>query len=461
MRRTIPLAVAITGACLLVGSAFLYGFASGYKALPPHDTLLRLNRGVRDVVRNGVRVMVADESSSELAGPTGAGRWRRLRRPSAISLTSDQEAAMARLDSLGYLRGVTPATDRQEGITEYDSEKALNALNLVVSAHAPEAFIMDMEGETLHRWSYDFWSAFPESDTPRDVDGVGWWRRTRVLDNGDLLAIFEGHGLIQIDKNSDLVWAFPGRAHHDLDFFEDGSIGVLTRKIKIIPEINETEPVLEDFVTVLDGDGALIAEYSLLEALRNSKYSPLLRRMPRAGDIFHTNTLNILDGSHAEKSPVFEKGNVLVSIHALDTIGIVDLDLGQFVWAMTGMWSRQHEPVLLPNGNMLLFDNQGAGEGRSRVLEFDPLTQTIEWFYQGDGEGDFFSELLGSAQRLPNGNTLITDSETGEAFEVTPDKVPVWRHRTPYRAGEDLSLIATLAEVVRMDKERLSSWLPQ
>ena len=128
---------------------------------------------------------------------------------------------------------------------------------------------------------------------------------------------------------------------------------------------------------------------------------------------------------------------------------------------MTGMWSWQHEPVLLPNGNMLLFDNQGAGGGRSKVIEFNPMTQTIEWFYAGDTEGGFFSEALGSVQRLPNGNTLITDSETGEAFEVTTDKVVVWRYRTPYRAGEDRALIATLAEVVRLDAERISNWLPR
>ena len=240
---------------------------------------------------------------------------------------------MARLESLGYLRGVKRATDLQEGVTAYDSERAFSAPNLVVSAHAPEAFIMNMRGSTIHRWSYDFWTAFPESDTPRNIDGVGWWRRARVFDNGDLLAIFEGHGLIRIDKNSELVWAFPGRAHHDLDLFDNGSIGVLTRKIGVIPRINETEPVAEDFVTVLDTDGTLVAEYSLLEALENSKYSPLLRRMRRAGDLFHTNTLSIMDGRHAEKSPIFEKGNVLVSIHRLDVIGIVDLDLGQFVWA--------------------------------------------------------------------------------------------------------------------------------
>ena len=128
---------------------------------------------------------------------------------------------------------------------------------------------------------------------------------------------------------------------------------------------------------------------------------------------------------------------------------------------MTGMWSKQHEPVLLLNGNILLFDNQGSGDGRSSVIEFDPLTQTIEWFYAGDTEGGFYSHFLGSAQRLPNGNTLITDSETGEAFEVTPDKVVVWRYRTPHRAGKDQALVATLSEVVRLDVERISNWLQQ
>ena len=368
---------------------------------------------------------------------------------------------MARLESLGYLRGVKPATDLQEGITSYDPVRAFNAPNLVLSAHAPEASIMNMRGATLHKWSHDFWAAFPESDTPRDAMGAGWWRRARVLDNGDLLAIFENLGLIRIDKNSELVWAFPGRAHHDLDLFENGAIAVLTRKFGVIPRINETEPVAEDFITVLNTDGTLVAEHSLLEALENSNYSPLLRRMRKAGDLFHTNALSILDGRHVDNFPVFKKGNVLVSIRSLDVIGIVDLDLGQFVWAMTGMWSWQHEPVLLPNGNMLLFDNQGAGGERSKVIEFNPMTQTIEWFYAGDTEGGFFSEALGSVQRLPNGNTLITDSETGEAFEVTTDKVVVWRYRTPYRAGEDRALIATLAEVVRLDAERISNWLPR
>ncbi len=43
----------------------------------------------------------------------------------------------------------------------FDTEKAWQGLNLVVSAHAPEATLMDMAGSVLHRWERDFWSAFP------------------------------------------------------------------------------------------------------------------------------------------------------------------------------------------------------------------------------------------------------------------------------------------------------------
>ena len=44
----------------------------------------------------------------------------------------------------------------------------------------------------------------------------------------------------------------------------------------------------------------------------------------------------------------------------------------------------------------------------------------------------FFSELCGTCQRLPNGNTLITESTRGRAFEVTPDKEIVWEFVSPF-----------------------------
>ena len=34
-------------------------------------------------------------------------------------------------------------------------------------------------------------------------------------------------------------------------------------------------------------------------------------------------------------------------------------------------------------------------------------------------------------QRLPNGNTLITESDRGYVFEVTPEQETVWRFANP------------------------------
>ena len=63
---------------------------------------------------------------------------------------------------------------------------------------------------------------------------------------------------------------------------------------------------------------------------------------------------------------------------------------------------------------ILLFDN---GQSASQIIELDPLTSTVVWRY-APLEG-FYSEMRGSVQRLPNGNTLVTESDPGVVFEVT------------------------------------------
>ena len=70
--------------------------------------------------------------------------------------------------------------------------------------------------------------------------------------------------------------------------------------------------------------------------------------------------------------------------------------------------------------------------GWSRVLEIDPLTDRIVWEYGVAESERFYSRGRGNAQRLPNGNTLITDSDNGRAFEVTHDGDLVWEFRNPF-----------------------------
>ena len=127
----------------------------------------------------------------------------------------------------------------------------------------------------------------------------------------------------------------------------------------------------------------------------------------------------------------------------------------EIVWAMRGPWLRQHDPDLLANGNILLFDNQGhvGPGGITRVIEVDPRNQRIVWTYAGTPEEPFESEVRSSQARLPNGNTLITESDGGRIFEVTRPGQIVWNYVNPVRArregdGQDVIPIVSWAERV-------------
>ena len=76
----------------------------------------------------------------------------------------------------------------------------------------------------------------------------------------------------------------------------------------------------------------------------------------------------------------------------------------------------------------------------SRVLQFNPVTLEITWQYTPLEAGNllftdaskFYSSYISSAQRLPNGNTLITEGSDGHLLEVTPDHEIVWEFVNPY-----------------------------
>ena len=62
------------------------------------------------------------------------------------------------------------------------------------------------------------------------------------------------------------------------------------------------------------------------------------------------------------------------------------------------------------------------------------------------------------AQRLPNRNTLITETDTGRAFEVTPEGEIVWQFLNPHRTGPDNTYVASLFALDRIAPEDVP-WL--
>jgi hypothetical protein len=113
----------------------------------------------------------------------------------------------------------------------------------------------------------------------------------------------------------------------------------------------------------------------------------------------------------------------------------------------SGVLSAPHDATLLDNGNILIFDN-GVGRNWSRVVEVDPIARQVVWEYHAAEKEDFYSVTRGAAQRLANGNTLITESGRGRLFEVTPEGDIVWEYLNPKRSEDGLPLVVVRARRV-------------
>lgn len=391
---------------------------------------------------------------------TPPGSWRTAR---DARVPSEQQPELERLESLGYFAGGAAAPPRSS-VTVHDATRAWDGLNLCVSGDLPGARLIDMDGDIVHEWRYPFLKAWPDRQEEYETErGARYWFNAHLFENGDIIGIFNGLGLVKLDKDSNLIWKYTGGSHHDVCVAGDGTIYVITHARRLEPRISGGTDIYEDAVTVLDADGNELDRVSLLEAFWDSDYAswlraPVINRGRRVIDVFHANRLLPLDGRRAGAIPSFAKGNFLLSLRNMNALAVLDMEAKEIVWTMSGMWLQQHCPSLLDDGDILLFDNQG-NYGSSRVIEFDPATQEIVWSYEGDKGNDFYSEKFGTAQRLPNGNTLIAESHFGRALEVTRNGETVWEYINPARAGDNGEFIANLFEVERLPRDFPTDWL--
>ena len=143
-------------------------------------------------------------------------------------------------------------------------------------------------------------------------------------------------------------------------------------------------------------------------------------------------------------------GNILLSSKHLDEITKINRQTGEIMWRMGGLndpnneftfiddplegFSAQHMPVVLENGNLMLFDNGTAHQPRqSRAVEYainpEERIATLVWSYS-NGQ---YAAGMGSVQRLENGNTFIGwGSSMGvAATEVSPSGQVVFELTLP------------------------------
>ncbi|OAA94135.1 aryl-sulfate sulfotransferase [Clostridium coskatii] len=269
--------------------------------------------------------------------------------------------------------------------------------------------------------------------------------------------------------------------------------------------------LLDDKIIEVNWDGNIIwkwnasdhfDEFGFDEAAKNILYrNPNLRTAGGGiGDWLHINSISLIgpnkwfDGGDERFNP----DNIILDSREANILAIIDKKTGKIVWKIgprydtseelinLGWIIGQHNVHMIPRGlpgegNILVFDNGGWGgygipnpgsvsgnrnalRDYSRVIEFDPITLKIIWQYTPEEAGfinpldaaRFYSPFISNAQRLPNGNTLITEGSDGRIIEVTEDHEIVWEYISPYDGKS-----STKMNMVYRSYRVPYSWIPQ
>jgi hypothetical protein len=151
--------------------------------------------------------------------------------------------------------------------------------------------------------------------------------------------------------------------------------------------------------------------------------------------------------------------SVYISIRHLSRVVKIDYNTGNIIWSLgkampsgdvpfgDKLFSFQHAADVLPNGNLILYNNDNRTEIYPRTssvfeLSVDPEAPEpveIQWEYKQD----FFTISRGDADRLRNGNTLVAAGSSGRIMEISPEGGVIWELETPaviYRAERVPSL---------------------
>ena len=256
-----------------------------------------------------------------------------------------------------------------------------------------------------------------------------------IIATQNLIVSPESQGFVTTSLDgSNTTVSNPYRGHHDALVLDDHIIS-LGFEHSVVKMDKDLVDVGSDTITTtpIGGDAA---DTSTLYSYKEEYVEPW--RPCEQFDCNNYNIADVQDFTHANSLVHYEDHLYIMSLY-LDMI--LKIDDTEIVWQFGGdlsdftlknpdnWFSHGHFSQVLPQG-LLVFDNGGHREpNTSRVVEYalDEQTMTAEavWIYeQPDGLN---VPIIGDAQRLPNGNTLIAWSTLGELTEVTPSGEIVWQ----------------------------------
>jgi hypothetical protein len=389
------------------------------------------------------------------------------------------------------------------GTTIYDPARTWSGFTVISALGTQAVLVIDMNGHLVKRWDdYNNSAGGPARVLPGGVVIAAAGARPPHQESLEIIERdFEGKVLWQFGHNVQVpaadatnIWSL--RQHHDWQradfpggyYSPDATPAATGAKTLILTHVSKLRPDIAD-VTLEDDrlievtpDGKIDWEWSAADHIGEFGFSAAARAAIKASpgpnaarngfDWLHTNAATYVGPNHwfDAGDMRFAPDNVLISSRQASLLAIVARN-GSIVWQLGPDFSQtkplqaigqiigQHNAHIIPKGlpgagNLLVFDNGGAsGYGfitplapkgsdalarpNSRVLEINPVTLELVWKYEAFGK--FYASNISGAQRLANGNTLITEGPDGRIFEVTPDAKIVWEYINPLASGPQSS----------------------
>ncbi|MHB8466065.1 MAG: aryl-sulfate sulfotransferase [Acidimicrobiales bacterium] len=326
---------------------------------------------------------------------------------------------------------MTWTRNRRLGLVYNDESKGFGGYTLFSPARGRHADLLDPEGRIVHQWHH-----------PEGIQHLKWLPNGRLLvhtlppesaEGAEKIGGSAG-ALIELDHESNVVWEYRDAfMHHDYQRLDNGNTLVI-RWTKLPTDVaarvqgghiaaEDPDWMWGDVVREIDPAGTMVREWRSWEHLSTDHHvkCPLESRK---------------EWTHLNSIEIGSDGAWLLSFRLTSTVAIVDSATGDVRWRWgADALSHQHHASWLPNGHVLVFDNgchRRDAPSFSRVVELDPQSQKVEWSYYGQPILAFYSFMISGCERLPNGNTLITEGATGRLFEVTAEHETVWEYVSPW-----------------------------
>ena len=388
------------------------------------------------------------------------------------------------------------------GTTIYEPARAWNGYTVLSPLQTQAVLVIDMNGNVVKRWEgLNNSAGGPARVLPGGILISASGARPPNQESLELVQQdFDGKVIWQFSHNEQIktregstIWS--ARQHHDWQreslpagyyspesapVVEGTSTLILTHTNRMQPKVADV--MLEDDRLVeVSWKGELLWEWVASDHIDELGFAPDARKAIKAAQSFNKargsfDWLHINSAHYVGPNRWFDQGdmrfapnNVIISSREASLLAIVGRD-GKIVWRLGPDFSEskelrairqiigQHHAHIIPKGlpgagNLLVFDNGGSSgygfaspiapdgvgafaRSTSRVVEINPVTLELVWSYTNPR---FFSTNISSAQRLPNGNTLITAGAGGRMFEVTTQGAIVWEYMYPLFSGANAS----------------------